>query len=252
MRDLAERLEAFMIKAVREGKEQSSWSNPNAAYEAALQRFVHNALDASRPNLFLADVHDLVALLAPIGAISSLSQLVLKLTVPGVPDIYQGGELWDLSLVDPDNRRLVDWNARRGLLEAIGDDCVADLAAHRRNGSEKLFVTRKLLALRRSHPELLAEGDYQPLEVTGRSSEHLCAFMRSRGEERLVIAVPRLVHRLYHDGAADWGATSLALPAGSWRDVLTGGRLDRGVEVPVSRLLADFPVAVLGGENDAS
>jgi (1->4)-alpha-D-glucan 1-alpha-D-glucosylmutase len=154
-------------------------------------------------------------------------------------------------LVDPDNRRLVDWNARRGLLEAIGDDCVADLAAHRRNGSEKLFVTRKLLALRRSHPELLAEGDYQPLEVTGRSSEHLCAFMRSRGEERLVIAVPRLVHRLYHDGAADWGATSLALPAGSWRDVLTGGRLDRGVEVPVSRLLADFPVAVLGGENDA-
>src|SRR5439155_8014855 len=179
MGDLAERLEAYMIKAVREGKEQSSWSNPNGAYEAALQRFVGNALDASRTNLFLADFHDLVASIAPLGAISSLSQLVLKLTVPGVPDIYQGGELWDLSLVDPDNRRPVDWNARCGLLEAIGDGCGADLAAHRQNGGEKLFVTRKLLALRRSHPELLAEGDYQPLEATGRSSEHLSAFMRS-------------------------------------------------------------------------
>jgi (1->4)-alpha-D-glucan 1-alpha-D-glucosylmutase len=249
MRDLAERLESYMIKAVREGKEQSSWSNPNGAYEAALQRFVGNALDASRPNLFLADFHDLVALLAPLGAISSLSQLVLKLTVPGVPDIYQGGELWDLSLVDPDNRRPVDWNARRRLLEAVGDGCVTDLAAHRRDGREKLSVTHKLLALRRSHPELLAEGDYQPLEVTGRNSEHLCAFMRSRGEARLVIAVPRLVHRLYRDDAADWGATGLALPAGSWRDVLTGGRLDGGVEVPISRLLADFPVAVLAAEE---
>jgi (1->4)-alpha-D-glucan 1-alpha-D-glucosylmutase len=248
MRDLAERLESYMIKAVREGKEQSSWSNPNGAYEAALRRFVRNALDASRPNLFLADFHDLVALLAPLGAISSLSQLVLKLTVPGVPDIYQGGELWDFSLVDPDNRRPVDWSARRGLLEAIGEDCVADPAARRQDRHAKLFVTCKLLAFRRSDPELLADGDYQPLEVTGSSSEHLCAFMRSRGEKRLVIAVPRLVHRLYRDGAADWGATSLALPAGSWRDVLTGGVLDGGTGVPVSQLLADLPVAVLAGE----
>ncbi len=251
MRDLAERLESYMIKAVREGKEQSSWSNPNAAYEAALQRFVGNALDASRPNLFLADFHDLVALLAPLGAISSLSQLVLKLTVPGVPDIYQGGELWDFSLVDPDNRRPVNWDARRGLLEAIGEDCVANTAAHWQDGRAKLFVTRKLLALRRSHPELLADGDYQPLEVAGRSSEHLCAFMRSRGEARLVIAVPRLVHRLYRDGAADWGATTLALPAGSWRGVLSAGRLDGDAEVPVSRLLADFPVAVLSDKSAA-
>jgi (1->4)-alpha-D-glucan 1-alpha-D-glucosylmutase len=180
-----------------------------------------------------------------------LSQLVLKLTIPGVPDIYQGGELWDLSLVDPDNRRPVDWSARRALLEAIGDGCVADRAERWQDGGAKLSVTRKLLVLRRSHPELLAEGDYQPLEVTGRSSEHLCAFMRSRGDARLVIAVPRLVHRLYRDGAADWGATSLALPAGSWRDVLTGGRLDGDTGVPVSRLLADFPVAVLSGEGAA-
>jgi len=250
MRDLAERLQSYMIKAVREGKEESSWSNPNAAYESALQRFVRNALDGSRPNLFLTDFHDIVALLAPLSAISSLSQLVLKLTVPGVPDIYQGGELWDFSLVDPDNRRPVDWNSRRGMLSAIAEDCAANVAAQWRNGNEKLFVTRKLLGLRRSHAELLAEGDYQPLEAAGSSSEHLCAFMRSRGEERLIIAVPRLVYRLYRDGAADWGGTSLVLPAGTWRDVLTGSMLDGGIEVPVSRLLAAFPVAVLSNEDE--
>src|SRR6266446_1155641 len=140
MRDFAERLESYMIKAVREGKEQSSWSNPNAGYEAALQRFVHNALDASRPNLFLADVHDLVASLAPLGAISSLSQLVLKLTIPGVPDIYQGGELWDLSLVDPDNRRPVDWERRCALLHEVDTVGFAEPAGDWEDGREKLFI----------------------------------------------------------------------------------------------------------------
>jgi (1->4)-alpha-D-glucan 1-alpha-D-glucosylmutase len=251
MQDLAERLEMYMIKAVREGKEQSSWSNPDAAHEAALQRFVRNALDASRANLFLADFYEFVASLAPLAAISSLSQLVLKLTVPGVPDIYQGGELWDLSLVDPDNRRPVDWDTRRRLLEAIGEHCSAGPATDRQDGRAKLRVIRKLLAFRRCHPELFAAGDYQSLEVTGGSSDHLCAFVRSWGEEGLVVAVPRLVYRMYRVGAADWGATSLALPLGTWRDVLTGGRVDGGGEVPVSRLLGDFPVAVLSGENNA-
>jgi len=245
MQDLAERLEFYMIKAVREGKEQSSWSNPDAAHEAALQRFVRNALDASRTNLFLADFHEFVGSLAPLAAISSVSQLVLKLTVPGVPDIYQGGELWDLSLVDPDNRRPVDWDARRRLLETIGEDCPADPAARWNDGRAKLFVTCRLLGFRGSHPELFAEGDYQPLEVTGGSSNHLCAFIRSWGEEQLVVAVPRLLYRLYRDGTVDWGDTGIALPPGSWRDVLTRGSLDGGVELPVARLLADFPVAVL-------
>src|ERR1700724_4392463 len=146
IQDLAERLETYMIKAVREGKEQSSWSNPNGAYEAALRRFVGNALDASRPNLFLADFHDLVELLAPLGAISSLSQLVLKLTVPGVPDIYQGDELWSLSLVDPDNRRPVDWDARRDALERVragGSPSAAE---------QKMFLIHHALALRARRP----------------------------------------------------------------------------------------------------
>ncbi len=251
MQDLSERLESYMIKAVREGKEQSSWSNPNAAYEVALSRFVRNALDASRPNLFLADFHDLVALLAPLGAVSSLSQLVLKLTVPGVPDIYQGGELWDFSSVDPDNRRPVDWNARREMLEAIAKGGAANVAANWQDGRTKLFVTRRLLAFRRSHPKLFAEGDYQSLEATGDKCEHFCAFTRRQGEQGLVVAVPRLVYRLYRNGAVDWGDANIALPPGRWRDVLTGGRLEGGAEVPVSRLLADFPVAVLSNQSAA-
>ncbi|MGH7031833.1 MAG: malto-oligosyltrehalose synthase, partial [Stellaceae bacterium] len=165
MDHLAERIEAYMIKAVRERKLESSWSNPNAQYEAALQRFVRGVLDASRPNPFLAEFHGFVAGLARAGAITSLSQLVLKLTVPGVPDIYQGGELWDFSLVDPDNRRPVDWDARRTLLETISAMRPADLARDWQDGREKLFATRCLLALRGARPALFAEGDYQPLET---------------------------------------------------------------------------------------
>ena len=118
-RRLAERIEAYMIKAVREGKQKSSWSNPNTAYEAALQRFVQTVLDATRANPFLVEFHGFGETLGRLGAIASLSQLVLKLTVPGVPDIYQGDELWDFSLVDPDNRRSVDWEMRRILLHEI-------------------------------------------------------------------------------------------------------------------------------------
>src|SRR6516164_3561403 len=128
MQDLAKRLEGYMIKAVREGKERSSWSNPDANYEAGLQRFVRSVLNASRTNPFLGEFHGFVTSLARLGAISSLSQLVLKLTVPGVPDIYQGDELWDFDLVDPDNRRPVDWHQRRALLDRIADRPLVDLA----------------------------------------------------------------------------------------------------------------------------
>src|SRR5271169_101411 len=174
-RRLAERIEAYMIKAVREGKQKSSWSNPNTAYEAALQRFVQTVLDATRANPFLVEFHAFGETLGRLGAIASLSQLVLKLTVPGVPDIYQGGELWDFSLVDPDNCRPEDWNIRQRLLEEVGAVSVADLVERWQDGREKLIVTRRLLEWRRSHPDLFAKADYQPLEVTGeRSAASLC------------------------------------------------------------------------------
>ncbi len=249
IRRLGERIEAYMIKAVREGKQQSSWSNPNSAYEAALRRFVVAVLDASRKSPFLTEFHAFVTSLARLGAVASLSQLVLKLTVPGVPDIYQGGELWDYSLVDPDNRRPVDWSIRRRLLGEVAAPSLADLAEHWQDGREKLFVTRRLLEWRRSHPDLFAEADYQPLEVEGERSGHLCAFARSLDGVTLLVAVPRLVYALYRGGpTADWGTAEIVLPRrGAWRDLFTGRSLVLQERARVSDLLAEFPVCVLFG-----
>jgi (1->4)-alpha-D-glucan 1-alpha-D-glucosylmutase len=250
---LAARLEEYMIKAVREAKQQTSWSNPNAAYETALRRFVQGVLDPGRANPFLSEFHAFVGALARPGAVASLAQLALKLTVPGVPDIYQGGELWDFSLVDPDNRRLVDWDLHRALLERIATAQAEDLAREWQDGREKLFVTQRLLALRRAHPALFAEGDYQPLEIEGEKSGHLCAFARRRGNCAIVVAVPRLLHRLYRDGSApDWGRTEIILPSPSaWRDWLTGRRLAARHRVSAASLFADFPVSVLLGASES-
>jgi (1->4)-alpha-D-glucan 1-alpha-D-glucosylmutase len=246
---LAERIEAYMIKAVRERKLETSWSNPSAEYEGALTRYVRGVLDPSRLNPFIADFHDFVGAVARAAAVTSLAQLVLKLTVPGVPDIYQGGELWDFSLVDPDNRRPVDWDTRCALIDEMDAARPADLSAHWPDGREKLFTTRRLLTLRRTHPELFAAGDYQPLELLGGQSRHLCAFARNYGGVSLVVAVPRLVHQLCRGGeTADWSDAALVLPAnGVWQDVFTLRRLDRRDRMPAAELFADFPVAVLIG-----
>jgi (1->4)-alpha-D-glucan 1-alpha-D-glucosylmutase len=249
MRRLGERVEAFMIKAVREGKEVSSWTNPNTDYEMAVRRFIEGALDTSRPNQFLGDFHAFIGLLEGPAAIASLAQLVLKLTVPGVPDIYQGGELWDFSLVDPDNRRPVDWEFRRALL---GEVTAAFNGFHTdaSDGRQKLFIAHRLLQVRRHHPELFAMGDYVPLEVTGAPmADHLCAFARRRDEAVLVVAVPSLVCGLYSGGSTvDWGTAELVLPGyRAWRDVLTGREWPEQERIPVSDLLADFPVCVLLG-----
>jgi (1->4)-alpha-D-glucan 1-alpha-D-glucosylmutase len=251
IKSLGERIEAYMIKAAREGKQQSSWSNPNTAYEAALQHFVRGVLDASREGPFLIEFHAFVTSLARLGAIASLSQLVLKLTVPGVADIYQGGELWDFSLVDPDNRRPVAWNLRRALLEEVAACSIADLAEHWQDGREKLFATWRLLECRRAHPDLLADGDYQPLEVEGEKAGHLCAFARNRGGQSLVVAVPRLVYALYCGGeTAKWEEAEIVLPArGGWQNVFTGRNLVLQERARVSDLLGEFPVGVLIGES---
>jgi (1->4)-alpha-D-glucan 1-alpha-D-glucosylmutase len=248
--DIRERVEAYMIKAVREGKEVSGWSNPNTAYEAMLQRFIRGALDASRANPFLTDFHSFIGLLARPAAIASLAQLVLKLTVPGVPDLYQGGELWDFSLVDPDNRRPVDWQRRRALLREVGAVPFAEFRGDAADGREKLFVIHRLLQLRRRHPELFAAGEYVALEVTSApGGDHLCAFARCNDDSVVVVAVPCLVHGLHRGGAvADWGAAHLILPAHrAWRDVLTDREWPRRERIPVRDLLADFPVSVLLG-----
>jgi (1->4)-alpha-D-glucan 1-alpha-D-glucosylmutase len=247
---LAERVDAAMIKSVREGKERSSWSYPNAAYEAGLTRFVRGVLDAARANPFLADFAAFVGQLARPAAVASLSQLVLKLTIPGVPDIYQGGELWDFSLVDPDNRRPVDWDKRSRLLDEISEARPAELAGHWQDGREKLFATARLLGLRRSRPALFAAGDYQPLDIgDGRNSDRVCAFSRRQGDEVLAVAVPRLTYGLFRDGGpADFGTTDVALPAVQvWRNVFTNEAIEARGRIRAAELFRQFPVAVLVG-----
>jgi (1->4)-alpha-D-glucan 1-alpha-D-glucosylmutase len=241
-----------MIKSVREGKERSSWSYHNVDYETGLERFVRGVLDAGRPSPFLADFAGFVGMLARPAALASLAQLVLKLTVPGVPDIYQGGELWDFSLVDPDNRRPVDWTARHDLLGVVRGARAADLAAEWQDGREKLFVTSRLLELRCSHAALFASGDYRPLEIgDGRNSDRLCGFTRQQSSDVLVVAVPRLTYGLFRDGGpADFGATDLALPAAqSWRNVFTGEVSAGRERIRAAELFRDFPVTVMLGTS---
>ena len=250
--ELTERIAAAMIKSVREGKEQSSWSYPNLDYEAGLTRFVQGVLDASYANPFLADFADFIGLIARPAAIASLAQLVLKLTVPGVPDIYQGGELWDFSLVDPDNRRPVDFAQRRRLLDEISDMSGGELAGAWQDGREKLFITARLLGLRRNYLELFAAGDYQPVGIgEGRNADRLCAFTRRYRESALVVGVPRLTYDLFRDREpADFGTTEIALPApGPWRNVFTGTKLTGRKPLPANELFRDFPVAVLCAEG---
>jgi (1->4)-alpha-D-glucan 1-alpha-D-glucosylmutase len=192
------RIQAYMTKALREAKLNSSWNDPNADYEDATTQFVARILDRETGRLFLDAFLPLQRRVAELGVHNSLVQLVLKLTCPGVPDIYQGCELWDLSLVDPDNRRPVDFAQRASLLEQVKTlDAMApaertsQLAAwrqHWQDGTIKLHVLRRLLALRAAHPELFAEGDYLPIELEGVATDNAIAFQRVHGEKRIVVA----------------------------------------------------------------
>ncbi|HEX6841915.1 MAG TPA: malto-oligosyltrehalose synthase, partial [Stellaceae bacterium] len=214
------------------------------------------ALDGSRPNPFLQDVHAFVESLARRGAINSLAQTLIKLAAPGVPDTYQGGELWDFSMVDPDNRRPIDWAVRRQLLdelrrrfgEAPADrQALAELAAHWRDGREKLFLTWRTLALRREQPALFAGGSYVPLQIAGRHADRLVAFARIANGQAAVAVAPRLVSPLLRNGGAiDWADTTVALPTDrAWRDALAQRDLGRRNAPLAAELLADFPVALL-------
>jgi (1->4)-alpha-D-glucan 1-alpha-D-glucosylmutase len=230
-----ERIKAYMEKAAREAKSRTSWTAPQAGYEAALQAFVDAVLADDR---FRRELDSFVASLREAGRVCSLAQVLLKLTCPGVPDIYQGTELWDLSLVDPDNRRPVDFALRHRLLREVEGLEAEAVMARADEGLPKLWLITRALALRRHRPQAFGpQGTYLPLAVEGPASDHVVAFSRC-GE--VVTVVPRLLLRL---GGA-WGETRVALPAGEWRNELTGDEVPGGA-VPAGRLFARFPVALL-------
>jgi (1->4)-alpha-D-glucan 1-alpha-D-glucosylmutase len=230
------RLTRFLQKAAREAKVHTSWVNPVAAYEDALAQFAGNVMADAE---FLGDLQTFIGRyqLVSLGRVNSLAQATLLLTCPGVPDLYQGSEIWDLSLVDPDNRRPVDYELRRRLLQETGSSGPGEVMARADEGAPKLWLIARLLDARRGRPGLFDEPVYRPLSAAGAKARHVVAFARGK----LLVVVPRLVCGL----AGDWGDTSLELPAGRWSNVLTGNTVEGGVAVPLGGLLAAFPVAVL-------
>ncbi|MGZ3310269.1 MAG: malto-oligosyltrehalose synthase, partial [Xanthobacteraceae bacterium] len=252
----AKRVEGALIKSVREAKVHSTWAAPNEAYEEPLKSFLRDCLDATRSNTFLDSFRAFTARIARLGMLNSLAQTLLKLTVPGVPDLYQGTELWDLSLVDPDNRRPIDYDVRRALMTELANPTQAPgaipaLLERWKDGRVKLALISRTLALRQAHPELFAEGGYEALEVGGARENHLCAFARRCGGKSVVVAVPRLVAAL--DARPGWDDTLVRLPpaaAPRWRNVLSGAVVDAAdsdgaAALGAAHVFAQFPFALL-------
>jgi (1->4)-alpha-D-glucan 1-alpha-D-glucosylmutase len=255
------RMARYMEKATNEAKLVSNWLNPHEAYADAVEQFIKTIWDNKA---FRESFLTFQRRLAWFGRFNSLAQVVLKLTSPGVPDIYQGMELWETSLVDPDNRRPVDYKRRSEMLadlQARADKdpaaLAAELLAEPENSALKLYVTERALRWRRDHEDLACDGVYVPLEVTGKQAEHVCAFLRQNDVGVVLVVVPRLLVGLL-DGREDvpvgavWGDTAVALPdklpAKSLRNVFTGVEVEvKGKSVLVRDLLAEFPVGLWVG-----
>ena len=240
----AERICGWREKSLREAKLRTSWADPDAAFEAANRDFVRVLLAPERSAAFLRSLSAFVSRIAPAGALNGLVQTVLRCTAPGIPDLYQGAEGWDFSLVDPDNRRPVDYARLQTMLAADGHP-PATLATWQ-DGSVKQAVIARLLALRAQMPDLFARGDYTPLEVRGAEAGRVLAFTRQAGARKLLVAVP------LHCGAACiaagaplptakfWGDTEIVAD-GAWYNALTG---EPGT-LRCAELFAEFPAAVL-------
>jgi (1->4)-alpha-D-glucan 1-alpha-D-glucosylmutase len=239
------RMQAYLEKATREAKVHTSWINPNPVYDDGLRRFIAAIL---ADPAFVADVQAFQEPVARAGMVNSLAQTLLRIASPGVPDVYQGQEIWDFSLVDPDNRRPVDYALRRRLLADLRERMCGDRIAlcqemmeQWRDGRPKLYVTHVALCARQDHPDAFACGEYLPVVASGARAEHVVAFARRGGGSTLLAVAPRLVAML---GAAGWEDTALSgdVVAGRWRNLFTGVEHDR---LRLADVLADFPVALL-------
>ncbi len=266
MGDLVERVRDYMRKALREARVHTSWIDPVPAYEEAVDAFVRRVL--ARGNApFLEDLGAFASTIAWYGALNSLAQVVLKICSPGIPDFYQGSELWDLTLVDPDNRCGVDFARRRAMLRDIDRPGVDPAALLRswEDGAVKLWVTSRALRFRRSNRDLFLDGTSTSLRASGGpASEHTVAFARRRGDRWAVAVVPRLITGLADPGEPPvgpevWGQAAIPLPAAApdrWVNALTGDEVEartrRGRRVlRLADALTTFPVAILGGGSAA-
>jgi (1->4)-alpha-D-glucan 1-alpha-D-glucosylmutase len=245
--DFVKRVQAYMQKAMREAKLRTSWIRPNEAHELAVGKFIDTICDPSRSAEFLGDFRPFQRSLARLGQINSLAQTLLKLASPGAPDTYQGTELWDLSLVDPDNRRPVDYTARQNALRVLEGASAKTLVGHLDDGRAKLRVTTIALRCRRDHPGLFSRGEYIPIQSSGAMAENVFAFARRDAGWIAIVAIPRLVHAV---SGHPWKDTQLNLPAHlrsvRFQNLFTG---ENTMPTSVGKLFEEFPVALLLGQR---
>jgi (1->4)-alpha-D-glucan 1-alpha-D-glucosylmutase len=260
-----ERLAAYVTKALREMKVHTDWLRPNTEYETAVGRFIDAILDRQRSNRFISTFEPFQARVAELGIYNSLSQLAIKITAPGVPDFYQGTEFWDFTLVDPDNRRPVDYEHRRRVRADLESAPVKDLLDNRTDGRVKMFVMTRALAARARLRDVFEEGDYLPIDTAGSRRDSLFAFARCHRNRVAITCVPRLIASLIPDGAsppigpAVWSDTRVQLPAATFassaavpkfRDAFTDATIEAertgdGLTIPAARIFEQFPVALL-------
>jgi (1->4)-alpha-D-glucan 1-alpha-D-glucosylmutase len=244
------RIQAYMAKALKEAKLNTSWIQPNEQWDAAMNDFVARVLDPSPKNKFPPSFLPVAEEIARLGAVNSLAQVVLKLTVPGVPDIYQGNEIWDFSLVDPDNRRPVDYKRRGEMLASLTGAAPEELLPHWPDGRIKLFLTQRLLRFRRDHAALFQQGKYLPLSANGTFADCCVAFVREHEGEWIAVVVPRLSSRVGFPPIGDrWKDTIVGLPQSlrreSAKEMFIGRDLrvdDTGIRI--SEAMASLPCAV--------
>jgi len=271
-----ERIQAYVLKVLREAKVHTSWINPNPAYEEAVQQYIARVLDPQTQGAFLDDFRVFQRCLSHYGLFNSLAQTLLKITAPGVPDTYQGTELWDLSLVDPDNRRAVDYKHRYDMLRALrerlaaaGEDrraLVQELLTHKEDGCIKLYVTTLALNCRRMYPGLFSSESYVPAQGRGAKGQYVFGFSRCQGHRAAIVVVPRLIGGLLagsHEaplGEAVWQDTRLLVPGidscWHWRNVLTGESIvftedESQPALALAELLGHCPVALLVAQKNS-
>jgi (1->4)-alpha-D-glucan 1-alpha-D-glucosylmutase len=256
--DYHQRLWQWQQKALREAKLNSSWSAPNELYEQGVEAFLSRLLLDDSGKALRDAIGEAAQAIAPAGALNGLAQSLLRLSVPGVPDLYQGDEFWDFTLVDPDNRRPVDYPARQQGLHTPPD--IGELVFNWHDGRIKQALISQVLGLRKAHPQLFRQGTYEPLEVVGEHAERVVAFYREYQGKQLLVVVPRWPHRLLGNGVSPlinaqiWGDTRVLLPFAAptqnWKGLFRTGAVTPNKELMISAALGDFPVNVFINPDD--
>jgi (1->4)-alpha-D-glucan 1-alpha-D-glucosylmutase len=246
-----ERIYAYMAKALHEAKLNTSWIQPNEEWDAAMRDFVAKILDSSPRNKFLPAFLPVAEEIARLGAINSLTQVALKLTSPGVPDIYQGNEIWDYSLVDPDNRRPVDYQQRREILATLPAAAPDQLMRNWPDGRIKMFLTQRVLQFRREHADLFQRGEYSPLTASGTFAECCVGFSRELAGKWIIVIAPRLTSRIGFPPVGErWKDTTIELPETlsleNAHDLFTCRAIHHeGQKVSMSDAISILPFAVI-------